>query len=451
MKKLFGVLVFVCLAIGAFAQTQTTVTASNIQQGGSLLASGQVCFQGTDGNNNPIPFRWLGGGQQGLYPFCATVTNGAIVGTLKVPNPQYTVPFNIPYTVRVQDASGNPVFTYLGVQFVGTTFNLDQYTPSNPAPIGYSANYFSFGTGSLTNYLDVNCIPSPSNPISPFIRIYCNNATTQFACLTSAGASCASSTVSLKFDGSDETSTIQTALKSAGYIYIPEKLISVSGISQAASGVVTTSTPHGLIAGDTIIPTTVLGMTQINGLPLTVSSVTDSTHFVVSTNTSGFGAYASGGVFPGIARINPTVGFCAIDNTYLRLDPGTYLKALANSVNQSSGYLMIGNCDPHRWQRQHHHRRRHMGCQRSKPESLHTYAGWFGLHLLQPLVCALRQREWHHNQEPYPQEHVLFWTLSRHRHQCTGREHCSIRCKPRYRPRCRSRKRAEFERDRAPY
>lgn len=190
MKKLFWLIAYCLLPIACLAQTMTTVTASSIQQGGVPLASGRVCFQGTDGNNNPIPFRWLGGGQQGLYPFCATVTNGAIVGTFQVPNPQYTVPFNIPYTVRVQDASGNPVFTYLSVQFVGTTFNLDTYVPSNPAPIGNSANYFSFGTGSLTNYLDINCTPSPSNPISPFVRIYCNNATAQLTCLTSGGANC---------------------------------------------------------------------------------------------------------------------------------------------------------------------------------------------------------------------------------------------------------------------
>jgi hypothetical protein len=190
MKRILGVVAVVCFALCAHAQTLTTVTASNIQNGGVPLASGRICFQATDGNNNPIAIRWLGGGQQGLYPFCATVTNGAIVPTFQVPNPQYTVPYNVPYTVRVQDASGNPVLTYLSVQFVGTGFNFDTYTPSNPAPIGYSANYFSFGTGFLTNYLDINGIAAPSNPGSGFARVFFNSSSNLLSCLTSSGGNC---------------------------------------------------------------------------------------------------------------------------------------------------------------------------------------------------------------------------------------------------------------------
>ena len=84
---------------------------------------------------------------------------------------------------------------------------------------------------------------------------------------------------------------------------------SISAITQASPGVITTSTPHGLSVDEDVIITGVVGMTEINcdtDIYL-VNSVPSSTTFTLkqldghgpsatAVNTSAFAAYASGGV-----------------------------------------------------------------------------------------------------------------------------------------------------------
>lgn len=133
----------------AFAQNLTTVTAANIQKAGAPLVSGTLCFTATDGNDTPIGFRIGGGGQEVVAPYCATVTNGAIVGTFSVANPANTSPANIQYRIEVFDQYTR-VLKYAGVQFTGPTFNLDNYVPSANLPLGTSVNVLSVGNLTVT-------------------------------------------------------------------------------------------------------------------------------------------------------------------------------------------------------------------------------------------------------------------------------------------------------------
>jgi len=68
----------------------------------------------------------------------------------------------------------------------------------------------------------------------------------------------------------------------------------ISGITKANPGAVTTSAAHGLVTGDKIFIDGVAGMTQVNGLFFSITLV-DTTHFTLGVNTSGYGAWASGG------------------------------------------------------------------------------------------------------------------------------------------------------------
>lgn len=70
--------------------------------------------------------------------------------------------------------------------------------------------------------------------------------------------------------------------------------ISVTGITKATLAVVTANN-HGLVAGDPLFMTGVVGMTQINGLIGFVTTVTDANTIVISINSSAFTAYSSGG------------------------------------------------------------------------------------------------------------------------------------------------------------
>lgn len=75
----------------------------------------------------------------------------------------------------------------------------------------------------------------------------------------------------------------------------------ITGITQAAPGVVTTSASHGYAAGDKVLIEDVVGMTQLNGNIYTVGTTTTTTFQLKDDNnnnvdTSGYTAYSSGGI-----------------------------------------------------------------------------------------------------------------------------------------------------------
>ena len=72
-------------------------------------------------------------------------------------------------------------------------------------------------------------------------------------------------------------------------------VMAVAGITNANPGVVTTTMNHGLTTGETAEITGIVGMTGINGVPLTVT-VLNETSFSIGINTSASGTYQSGGV-----------------------------------------------------------------------------------------------------------------------------------------------------------
>src|SRR6266702_2049777 len=169
MKRKALLLLCVLLAPLLIAQTgYVVVTASNIATaaGGKLgtpIAPGYVCAQPVDSNNRPIVARYGGSGRQiqGLRN-CATVVNGTIQGTYKLPDIALTAPTNVCLRLTFKDATGNSVTppgytcvqpssgssasTWCSVNSIGTFCNLDLYAPnvatqaiiqnSPPGPIG---------------------------------------------------------------------------------------------------------------------------------------------------------------------------------------------------------------------------------------------------------------------------------------------------------------------------
>lgn len=120
------------LVVPASGQNWATVTATNITDlNQQRLASGQLCFLGTDQSDTPISFSLGGGGQVLKLTFCANVTNGA-ASALTIPNPALTAPSGVYYRVTIIDSSsGREVLRYTQVTFSGGTFNFDSYAPVN--------------------------------------------------------------------------------------------------------------------------------------------------------------------------------------------------------------------------------------------------------------------------------------------------------------------------------
>ena len=76
--------------------------------------------------------------------------------------------------------------------------------------------------------------------------------------------------------------------------FAPDLIATITGITQAANGVVTTSVAHGFTTGQDIYLTGIGGMTQLNGLVANITVLTTTT-FSLNMNTTAFSAYISGG------------------------------------------------------------------------------------------------------------------------------------------------------------
>jgi hypothetical protein len=130
----------VCLGAGTVAaQNYTMVVATSIQTAGSpappaLLATGNLCFQATDQNNNPINFTAGGGGQVVVGQVCALVVNG-VSSPLSIANPVNTIPANILYRITVTDSFLTQLYICKGVVLGGVSFNFDTFNcPTTPIP-----------------------------------------------------------------------------------------------------------------------------------------------------------------------------------------------------------------------------------------------------------------------------------------------------------------------------
>ena len=97
-------------------------------------------------------------------------------------------------------------------------------------------------------------------------------------------------------NSSDNTTQIDFAGGSNYYNHIwdDSEAVAISAITQAADGEVTTSSAHGLTTGDIVNIEDVVGMTECNDSYFTIT-VVSTTKFTLGVNTTGYGAYSSGG------------------------------------------------------------------------------------------------------------------------------------------------------------
>ncbi|MCP4394544.1 MAG: hypothetical protein GY804_09805 [Alphaproteobacteria bacterium] len=76
---------------------------------------------------------------------------------------------------------------------------------------------------------------------------------------------------------------------------LPVNNITITGISQANPGVVSCSDTGTLQNGDIVIIEGVSGMTEVNDILFTVAGLVADTSFTIGVNTTGYGAWSSGG------------------------------------------------------------------------------------------------------------------------------------------------------------
>ena len=92
-------------------------------------------------------------------------------------------------------------------------------------------------------------------------------------------------------------------------------VLKVTGITNANPGVVTTNLNHLFTTGQVVNISGIVGMTELNNTPLTITVLSENT-FSVGVNTSGYTPYISGGVVTPNLR-NISVSLYDYPNTYV--------------------------------------------------------------------------------------------------------------------------------------
>lgn len=178
-------LLLVCFAACPFAQSQTQTFASIVgsqimDEGGNLLAAGQICFLPVNQLTGlPMNYMVAGAGQRGINPICSPVTTG-VVTPFNLTNSQITVPTNACYNTTVTDDTGKVIIGsaslqaktgYQCVQMSGTwcsvissvyTCNFDDYVLAAPAQISFLAPSLVGGTWTTG---------APSSPVSCTVSV----------------------------------------------------------------------------------------------------------------------------------------------------------------------------------------------------------------------------------------------------------------------------------------
>ena len=106
----------------------------------------------------------------------------------------------------------------------------------------------------------------------------------------------------------DASGTDGSSISVSGHTQFPGyATFSVTGITKANPGVVTTSAAHGLTAGQKVRLIDVGGMTEVNDLIFTVASPSGSTFSLASIDTTAYTTYTSGGTVEVVSPAFPSI------------------------------------------------------------------------------------------------------------------------------------------------
>lgn len=139
-----------------------------------------------------------------------------------------------------------------------------------------------------------------------------------------------SGTVSIKQNGSAYGGTVSVDTTTGIVTLGPLSTIDILGITQANPGVITTDGAHGLSNGDEVYLSSIGGMTELNGVAVTVT-VVDADEFSIGVNTSAYTAYTTGGTVEQFIETGDTMTWsgqydipCRFDTDEISISLETY-------------------------------------------------------------------------------------------------------------------------------
>ena len=112
--------------------------------------------------------------------------------------------------------------------------------------------------------------------------------------------------------------------------------LTVSGITNANPGVVTTTLNHGFLTGQVVVITGTVGITGINNVNLTITVITETT-FSIGVNTTSSGTWTSGGVVtPNLRNITSSIYDYPDTYSYTFVNPPQQTVTMSITWNSNS-------------------------------------------------------------------------------------------------------------------
>lgn len=115
----------------------------------------------------------------------------------------------------------------------------------------------------------------------------------------------------------------------------------ITGITNANPGVITTSAPHGFVTGDLIYVSGVVGMTEVNGIAFTITEIAPTT-FSIGVDTSGYGAWTSDGTAAKFPQPAAALRWTGEFDVPVRFDTDDYRAEILRANDDGSLYSLDG-------------------------------------------------------------------------------------------------------------
>lgn len=248
-----------------------------VQQGAATLTSVEVVFTGTV--NYAIPAGFVV--SDGTYQYM--VQDGGIIGGSGQSAPISCLA-TVPGTWAIPAGTVTEIVTSVPIPY---TLSCSNPLPGTPGVAAQSETEYRIAV--------LQAGLAASQGMTRYLKTLLNNVPGVQARLVSVQQQTGGGWKVL-VGGGDESQVANAIFQSVADIstLVGSQML-IDNITQANPGVVSTVLNHGYSNGNTVYPNGVQGMTAINGLPLAVTVIDEKT-FSIGVNTTGFGAYTSGGI-----------------------------------------------------------------------------------------------------------------------------------------------------------
>lgn len=136
------------------------------------------------------------------------------------------------------------------------------------------------------------------------------------------------------------------SVSSNGVVTLPNKTANITGITKGAVTTYINATGHTFVTGDTVYVSGVVGMTQINGKRLTVTSYLTGVDFGVSLESSAYSNWTTGGTCKTAPQSGEAVTCCCYFDIPCRFNSRIDVQHISSNMREGSNIDIIELVNP---------------------------------------------------------------------------------------------------------